>query len=105
MEAMRASRPDDPLSDAQLDGLRGRNMEKCKAELRNEALADGHVVGMYWENIARSISERAHRDARKLDVPPYCLQAADRRASLRSKTQDVQVTHSLLTIPSIHKTC
>ena len=48
--------------------------------------------------------ERAHRDARKLDVPPFCLQAADQRHKLASKTLDQQITHNLLTIPNLHKT-
>ena len=66
--------------------------------------ADGHVVSICWENISRSISERTHRDAKKLDVPLYCLQAADQRASYKNKTHDDIVTHSLLTVPNIHNT-
>ena len=65
---------------------------------------DGHVVSIYWENISRSIVERAHRDARKLDVPLYCLQAADQRPTFKNKKHDDIVTHSLLTVPNIHKT-
>ena len=30
--------------------------------------------------------ERAHRDARKLDVPLFCLQAADHRHARKNKT-------------------
>jgi hypothetical protein len=66
--------------------------------------ADGHVVSIYWENISRSIVERAHRDAKKLDVPLYCLQAADHRAAFKNKKHDDIVTHSLLTVPNIHNT-
>ena len=66
--------------------------------------ADGHVVSIYWENISRSIVERTHRDAKKLDVPLYCLQAADQRASYKNKKHDNIVTHSLLTVPNIHNT-
>jgi hypothetical protein len=73
-------------------------------ELRTPLFADGHVVSIYWENISRSIVERAHRDARKLDVPLYCLQAADQRATFKSKKHDDIVTHSLLTVPNIHNT-
>ena len=65
---------------------------------------DGHVVSIYWENISRSIVERTHRDAKKLDVPLYCLQAADQRASFKKKDHDDIVTHSLLTVPNIHNT-
>ena len=66
--------------------------------------ADGHVVSIYWENISRSIVERTHRDAKKLDVPLYCLQAADQRASYKNKKHDDIVTHSVLTVPNIHNT-
>ncbi len=104
MEAMRASRADKPLSEDELDKLRSRKIEKCRDELEDELFADGHVVGMYWDTVARSISERAHRDARKLDVPLYCLQAADRRANLKKQTENVQATRSLLTNPNIHRT-
>ena len=48
--------------------------------------------------------ERAHRDAKKLDVPLYCLQAADHRAAFKNKKHDDIVTHSLLTVPNIHST-
>jgi hypothetical protein len=73
-------------------------------ELQTPLFADGHVVGIYWENIARSIVERTHRDARKMDVPLYCLQAADHRAAFRNKTHHDIVTHSLLTVPNMHNT-
>ena len=66
--------------------------------------ADGHVVSIYWENTSRSICERAHRDAKKLDVPLYCLHAADQRASYKNKAHEAIVTHSLLTVPNIHNT-
>ena len=66
--------------------------------------ADGHVVSIYWENISRSIVERTHRDAKKLDVLLYCLQAADKRALYKNKTHEEIVTHSLLTVPNIHST-
>ena len=66
--------------------------------------ADGHVVSIYWENISRSIVERTHRDAKKLDVPLYCLQAADQRASYKNKKHEESVTHDLLTMPNIHNT-
>lgn len=46
--------------------------------------------------------ERTHRDARKLNVPLYCLQAADHRATFKNKKHDQMVTHSLLTVPNIH---
>ena len=55
------------------------------------------------ENIARSIMERAHRDARRLDVPLFCLQAADHRHARKNKTIDKQLTHQLLTVPNPHR--
>ena len=59
---------------------------QLQEELETPLFADGHVVGIYWENISRSIVERTHRDAKKLDVPLYCLQAADQRASYKNKS-------------------
>ena len=59
---------------------------------------------MYWENIARSMAERAFRDAREMDVPLYCLQAADQRHKKRTPVLEQQLTHQLLTIPNLHKT-
>ena len=105
MEAMRASRVDEPLSEMQLAKLRSRKIENkdCQNELHNELFEDGYMIGMYWENVARSISERAHRDARKLNVTLYCLQACDTRTTLR-QPQHANATHSLLTVPNIHKT-
>ena len=55
--------------------------------------ADGHVVGIYWENISRRIVERTHRDAKKLDVPLYFLQAADQRASYKNKKNTTTLLH------------
>ena len=40
-------------------------------ELKRPLFADGHVVSIYWENISRSIVERAHRDAKKLECIAY----------------------------------
>ena len=77
---------------------------QLQEELETPLFADGHVVGIYWENISRSIVERTHRDAKKLDVPLYCLQAADQRASYKNKIHEESVTHSVLTVPNIHNT-
>ena len=84
--------------------LRTRKIENCKKELETDCFKHGHVVGMYWENIARSMVERAHRDARQLDVPLFCLQAADQRHARKNKTIDKQLTHQLLTVPNPHRT-
>ena len=73
-------------------------------ELKTSLFEDGHVVSIYWDNISRSIVERTHRDAKKLNVPLYCLRAADQRAAYKNKEHDNSVTHSLLTIPNIHNT-
>ena len=77
---------------------------QLQEELSTPLFADGHVVSIYWENISRSIVERTHRDAKKLNVPLYYLQAADQRASYKKKEHDDIVTHSLLTVPNIHNT-
>ena len=92
------------MAEEQLERLRERKIENCQTELSTPLFADGHVVSIYWENISRSIVERSHRDAKKLDVPLYCLQAADQRASYKKKEHDDIVTHSLLTVPNIHNT-
>eukprot|EP00435_Cladocopium_sp_Y103_P043395 s2664_g12.t1 len=102
--AMRVSSPNTPLSEDHLIKLRSRKIENCHKELSTDLFRHGHVVGMYWENIARSMVERAHRDAQELDVPLFCLQAADQRHSRRNKTIDKQLTHQLLTVPNPHRT-
>ena len=61
--AMRTCTPAAPLSEDHLQQLRMRKIENCKKELETDFFKNGHVVGMYWENIARSRVERAHRDA------------------------------------------
>ena len=101
---MRAARPDKPMPEELLDKLSSRRVENCKQELDDELFRHGHVLGMYWENIARSMAERAVRDARELDVPLYCLQAADQRHKKRTQELEQQLTHQLLTIPNLHKT-
>ena len=87
-----------------LQKLRQRSVEICKHELDDELFRHGHVLGMYWENIARSMVERAHRDARELDVPLFCLQAADQRHKKRTATLEKELTHQLLTKPNLHNT-
>ena len=89
--AMRVSSPNAPLSESHLIKLRSRKIENCRKELSTDLFRHGHVVGMYWENIARGMVERAHRDAQELDVPLFCLQAADQRHSRRNKTIDKQL--------------
>ena len=102
--AMRRCTPAAPLSEDHLAQLRSREIENCKKELSTDLFKDGHVIGMYWENIARSMVERANRDAQALDVPLFCLQAADQRHSRKNKTIDKQLTHQLLTVPNPHRT-
>ena len=92
---MRTCTPATPLSEDHLRQLRTREIENCTKELETDFFKHGHVVGMYWENIARSMVERAHRDARQLDVPLFCLQAADQRHARKNKTIDKQLTHQL----------
>ena len=73
------------MADEELEKLHRRKFENCQSELERPLFADGHVVSIYWGNISRSIVERTHRDANKLDVPVYCLQAADQRALYKNK--------------------
>ena len=47
-----------------------------------------HVLGEH----SRSMVERAHRAAKQLDVPLFCLQAADQRHARKNKTIDKQMT-------------
>ena len=67
-----------------------------------------YVVGIFWENIARSIVERAIRDATRLDVPLIFWHACDQRPAhqrwgSRSQTER-DIVHQLLTTTNIHKT-
>ena len=102
--AMRTCTPAAPLSEDHLAQLRTRKIENCKKELTTDLFKHGHVIGMYWENIARSMVERANRDAQDLDVPLFCLQAADQRHFRKNKAIDKQLTHQLLTVPNPHRT-
>ena len=104
MSALRSAGTDKPLPESELEKLRKRTIDRCGNELCSERFEDGYLVAMYWDNVARSIHERCHRDARKLKVPLFCLQAADQRTSYQSVTQNLQVLHSLLSIQNIHKT-
>ena len=79
-----------PLSEDHLGQLRTRKIENCKKELETDFFKHGHVVGMYWENIARSMVERAAW----LDVQLFCLQAADQRHARKNQTIDKQLTHT-----------
>ena len=58
--AMRTCTPAAPLSEDHLAQLRTRKIENCKKELTTDLFKHGHVIGMYWENIARSMVERAN---------------------------------------------
>ena len=96
--------PAAPLSEDHLAQLRTRKIENCKKELTTDLFKHGHVIGIYWENIARSMVERANRDAQDLDASLFCLQAADQRHSRKNKAIDKQLTHQLLTVPNPHRT-
>ena len=93
MQAVRTSRLDAPLAEEELQKLRRRKIENCQEELETPLFADGHVVSIYWESISRSIVERAHRDAKQLDVPLYCLQAAYQRASFKKQKITTTLLH------------
>ena len=101
---MRLSTDDNPIAEQMLSKLRARSIDVCQSELRSDLFQQGHVVGIYWEHIARAMVERAHRDAQRLNLPPLCIQAADQRRKLLSKTLDAQLVHALLTVPNLHRT-
>ena len=84
MQALSTSRFDATLAEEELQKLRRIKIESCQKEHQTPLFADGHVVSIYWENIARGIVERTHRDAKMLEVPLCCLQASDPRASYKN---------------------
>ncbi len=60
--------------------LLSRSIENNRAQAsEDELFANGYLVGMFWENISRSIVERATRDAKRLDVPLIFCRACDKR--------------------------
>ena len=88
--------------------LLSRSIERNQAKLEEDLFANGHTVGICWENIARSIVERAIRDAKRLDVPLIFCRACDQRPGhqrwgSKSKTER-DLVHQLLTTPNIHNT-
>ena len=62
-------------------------------DLQEERFAKGHVVGIFWENIARSMVERSVRDAQELDVPLYFSQACDKIAGCPSAFKGADQEH------------
>ena len=53
--------------------------------LREERFQNGHMIGSYWDTVARWINMRAQRDADVLRKPLFLVQAADRSAPTMSK--------------------
>ena len=92
------------LAEEELQKLRRRKLENCQKEHQTPLFADGHVVSNYWGSISRSIVERTHRDAKTLDVPLCCLQAADQSASYNNQRHDDIVTHCVWAVPNVHNT-
>ena len=45
--------------------------------LAEERFQKGHMIGTYWDTVARWMVMRAKRDARSLRTPLICIQAAD----------------------------
>ena len=88
--------------------LLSRSVEKNQAQLEDDLFANGHLVGIFWETIARCIVERATRDAKHLDVPLIFCRACDKRPAHQrwgSKSQtERNLVHQLLTTPNIHNT-
>ena len=84
--------------------LRTRKIENYKKKLTTDLFKCGYIIGIYWENIARNMTERADRDAQDLDVPLFCLQAVDHRHSRKNKVINKQLTHHVLIGPNPHRT-
>ena len=77
--------------------LQKRNWRRISSSMAMWLACTGRTLRAAWW-------ERAHRDARQLDVPLFCLQAADQRHARKNKTIDKQLTHQLLTVPNPHRT-
>ena len=88
--------------------LLSRSIEKNQARLDDELFANGHLIAIFWETIARCIVERATRDAKRLDVPLIFCRACDRRAGHQrwgsKSAEERNVVHQLLSTPNIHNT-
>ena len=108
MNFCRSARPGSKFPAGLWRQLSSRRVEQAQAVLETDNFANGYVMGIYWENVARSMVERAHRDAKKLDVPLIVIQAADRRPLHQQwrKGSDTEnrVVHQLLTAANVHKT-
>eukprot|EP00959_Pyramimonas_sp_CCMP1952_P262104 5480854-Pyramimonas_sp.AAC.1 len=58
-----------------------RNAMQLKPDDRRlweERVPDGHMIGSYWDTVARWMNMRAQRDAGVLKKPLFLVQAADR---------------------------
>ena len=98
-----------PMPDAMWDWLVLRSVERAGAALVNdEFFATGHVIGIFWDMVARVMVERSLRDAQNLDVPLIFCQACDVRHPSQmfgsNSSTARHVTHQLLTVPNIHNT-
>ena len=97
-----------PMDKKMWSSLQSRAFELNKGQLDEELFANGHIVGIFWENIARSIVERATRDAKRLNVPLIFCRACDQRPvhqrwGSQTKTER-DIVHQLLTTVNMHKT-
>ena len=61
--------------------------------------SQGFGMALYWETLARWISQRARRDARTLGVPLVFLQTAH-----ECNTIDKSAAQRLLNVPNLHNT-
>jgi len=98
-----------PMPDRMWQSLLDRSVERAGSALVSDKFfATGHVIGIFWDMVARVIVERCLRDARILDVPLIFCQASDVRHQSQmygnSSTTARHVAHQLLTIPNIHNT-
>ena len=96
------------LSERMADRMQKICQKECQTECQKECQkicqkeSEAHVNKM--SERMSEYEERAHRDAQQLDVPLFCLQAADQRHARKNKTIDKQLTHQLLTVPNPHRT-
>jgi len=99
------------MPDVHWKHLLSRDLENAsvRQDLQEERFAKGHVVGIFWENIARSMVERSVRDAQELDVPLYFSQACDKLpgsgSAFKSSDQEQQrINREILLEVNVHNT-
>ena len=62
--------------------------------LREERFQNGHMIGSYWDTVARWMNMRAQRDADVLLKPLFLVQAADRSVPTMSRKDAAKMMNS-----------